>query len=59
MYEELRERNLLSKNFFGPYNVKGGKKKLLTFRDSVEDFLSKIEDYRIKETYKHHTCTGM
>ena len=40
------------------YYVKGDEKKLLTFRDSVEEFLDEIESCRIKETYKHRSCTG-
>lgn len=58
MYEELRERNLIHKHFFGPYYTIGDKQELVTFRESAEEFLSKVEGYRSKELYKHSTCTG-
>ena len=59
IYEELKDRELVSKEFFGPYCVKGDSKRVKSFRDSVEEFLERIESMRVKETYKHGKCTGI
>ena len=55
--EELKERNM---NFmFGPYHKEGGGQDVLvTFRDSVEDFIKKVDNFRSEEIYKHDDCTG-
>ena len=58
MYEELRERNLINKHFFGPFYTTVDEQELVTFRESAEKFLSKVEGYRSKKLYKHSTCTG-
>ena len=50
---------MISEYFLGPYYCKGDTKRLVTFRDSVEKFLSEVASYRSKETYKHSTCTGI
>ena len=56
--EELKERNLMGKFLFGPYYLDKEKKHTVTFKDSVEIFLMKIDELRIDETYEHIKCTG-
>ena len=34
-------------------------KSVITFKDSVEDFIEKIDSLRISETYPHTNCTGI
>lgn len=58
VYEELKDREMVSRYFFGPYYVKGDRSNLKSFRDSVEEFLEQIESMRVNETYKHEKCTG-
>ena len=56
--EELRERKLLGKFLFGPYYQDKEKKKIITFKDSVEMFIVEIDKLRINETYDHIKCSG-
>ena len=56
--EELKERNLMGKFLFGPYYLDKEKKHTVTFKDSVEIFLMKIDEFCIDETYEHIKCTG-
>ena len=56
VYEELRERKEISKQLFGPY-YRSNKEDLVTFQESVEMYLTHVEERRIKELYKHNNCT--
>ena len=49
IHEELKERNM---NFmFGPYHKKGcGREVLVTFRESIEDFIEIVDNFRSEET---------
>jgi hypothetical protein len=55
--EEMKERNM---NFmFGPYyKEEDGGKVVVTFKDSVEDFIEQIDNLRSREIYKHENCAG-
>ena len=54
--EEMKERNM---NFmFGPYHNDKDEGKVVTFKDSVEDFIEQIDDLRSQEIYKHENCAG-
>ena len=55
--EELKERKI--HYMFGPYHKNiDGCDVLVTFRDSVEDFIEGIDNLRSEEIYKHEDCTG-
>ena len=56
VYEELKERKEISKQLFGPY-YRTNKEDLVTFQESVEMYLTHVEERRIKELYKHNNCT--
>ena len=44
---------------FGPYHKEGGGQDVLvTLRDSAEDFIKKVDNFRSEEIYKHDDCTG-
>ena len=58
IYEELVEREEIGQYLFGPYYKDNLKENLVTYRDTVELYLLHVEDCRIKETYKHFSCTG-
>ena len=54
--EELKERKI--HYMFGPYHKNiDGRDVLVTFRDSVEDFIEGIDNLRSEEIYKHEDCT--
>ena len=57
VYEELKERKEISKQLFGPF-YRTNKDDLVTFQESVELYLTHVEERRIKELYKHDNCTG-
>ena len=56
IHEELKERKKLGKILFGPRFDKDG--SILTYEDSVEDFLAKVDAWRTDEIYEHADCTG-
>ena len=57
IWEELRDRQQIGKVLFGPrYNKTG---ELITYRDSVEEFLMKVDELRTHEIYPHRDCTGI
>ena len=57
---ELRERNLLSKYFFGPYYYEeDGTRKLCNYKESVDTFQCKVDRWRTDELYPHDECTGI
>ena len=43
---------------FGPYHKEKDGGKVVTFKDSVEDFIEQIDDLRSQEIYKHENCAG-
>ena len=55
IHEELLDRKLVGKVLFGPKIDKT--KKLISYRESVYEFLEKVDEWRINETYKHTECT--
>ena len=55
--EELRDRKKIGKVLFGPrYDDKGC---LVTYQESVDEFLNSVDAWRTEELYKHEVCTGM
>ena len=57
IYEELKECKEITEHLFGPY-YKPNTDALVTYQESVEMYLAKVEECRIKETYKHIHCSG-
>ena len=54
--EELKDRHKVGKVLFGPrYDAAG---KLITYQDSVESFLTEVDELRTNEIYPHEECTG-
>ena len=53
----MKERNM---NFmFGPYYKKeDGGKVVVIFKDSVEDFIERIDNLRSQGIYKNANCAG-
>ena len=56
IYEELKERKLLGKILFGPRL--GRNDVYISYKDSVEHFLLKVDGWRTGEVYDHEDCTG-
>ena len=59
IHEEIKERKMVGKFLFGPYYLDDTKKKLFTYRDSVEKLFEDVEEMRVSETYKHRKCSGV
>ena len=59
IHQELKERKMVGKFLFGPFYTDDARKKLFTYRDSVEKLLEVVEKMRINETYKHKKCSGI
>ena len=55
--EELRDRNKVGKILFGPRHDETGDH--VTYQDSVETFLSQVDDWQTGEVYEHGECTGL
>ena len=54
--EELKDRQKVGKVLFGPrYDATG---TLITYQDSVENFLTEVDELRTNEMYPHVECTG-
>ena len=44
---------------FGPYHKeKDGGRDVVTFKDSVENFIEHVDTLRSQEIYKHDKCAG-
>ena len=57
---ELQERKLVGNYFFGPYYYENnGSRKLLSYKDSVDNFQSDVDSWRTEEIYPHDNCTGI
>ena len=56
IYEELKERNKLGKILFGPRLGEDG--QCVTYKESVEHFLTLVDVWRTGEIYQHEQCTG-
>ena len=54
--EELKDRHKVGKVLFGPRYDETG--KLITYQDSVEKFLTDVDELRTKELYPHKESTG-
>ena len=58
--KELQERKLVGKYFFGPYyHENNGTKQILSYKESVDNFLSDVDSWRTEELYPHNNCTGL
>ena len=59
LIEELKDRKLLetieNTELFGP---KGKGEERVTFKESVDDILRKVDDWRKKELYPHRECSS-
>ena len=55
IFEELKDRNKIGKMLFGPFYKDNG--DLVTYQDSVEEFLAQVDVWRTDEIYKHTECT--
>ena len=53
--KELKERKEISKHNFGPYFSDDG--NLVTYQESVENYLEYVEKCRTGEVYTHNICT--
>ena len=59
MLRELQERNMLGKYFFGPYFYESnGEQKLMTYKESADNFQADVDSWRTEEIYQHANCTG-
>ena len=47
----------MGKILFGPRHDETGHH--VTYQDSVETFLSQVDDWRTGEVYEHGECTGL
>ena len=56
VFEELKERNKLEKITFGP-KVNHDKIRI-SYKESLENVLEKIDNWRTDEIYEHSVCTG-
>ena len=56
IYEELKERNKLGKILFGPRLGRNG--QCISYKESVEHFLTLVDVWRTGEIYHHGECTG-
>lgn len=57
--EELNERDLKISQTFGPKLSPENKSKRLTYRETVEDFMKKVDEWRKEEVYAHENCSEM
>ena len=57
IHEELKDRKKIGKILFGPRIDESG--VYISYQESVDAFLSNVDDWRTGELYEHGECSGL